>query len=757
MNLLDPLTLALILTVVSLWQMLAIGLLYRLAPSYPGVRLWMLATAFEAASTGLIALRGVAPPLVTVIFANALGLIGIAVLVEGIGRFLGRPIRGWPIISGVMIGAVVLAHLAFTYLLVSIGARVFLLLLCAAILHGCGVALLLRAAPPHLRWAARFSAASLACDGVWSLVRAAALFVGAQLTGMASPVNSIAPVVILVTDLLTTAGLAGLIIQSLLYDLRQAQARERMTLATAAAELKVANAALEQRLSMNRLLVDHLPDTALMLFDANLRYTLAAGPALEGGSFAPQMIEGRAITEVLPPDRAAALLPSYRAALAGRPQEMEYERAGRFYHVQILPVPDAISQGVSGMVVARDVTLIKRAEASLTAAKEAAESADRAKSTFLAHMSHEIRTPLNAVIGTADLLRDTALDSEQQAYVATIQTGGEALLAIVNTILDLAKIEAGQFTLDRESIDLPVLLNSARALVAPSADAKGIALRLHVDPQLPSFVQGDAARLRQILINLLANAIKFTSVGEVALHAAALPLGDGRHELAVSVRDSGIGIAPEHVTQIFQPFAQAAATTARHYGGTGLGLTISRHLAELMGGQIEVSSQLEVGSTFTLRLPVVASSPPPAARQCPATALAPNMRLLIVEDNPVNQWVTRKLLIRLGQDAEVVADGAAAVAAVAQRDYDLVLMDIQMPGMDGDEASRAIRALGSAVRQPMIVALTANVLATDQERYRQAGMDDCLTKPVSLAALTDLLARVPARRGASSFPNAKES
>jgi PAS domain S-box-containing protein len=492
-----------------------------------------------------------------------------------------------------------------------------------------------------------------------------------------------------------------------------------------------------------------------------------------------QMI-GHTLADVLPPEVAEATLRCVARTLeTGTPQVMDCQLAfpdglRDFENRLVVSGPDEV------LCIARDVTEHRQAERARGEAEAARlqseevlrqanidlERANRAKSEFLATMSHEIRTPLNGVIGLTDLLRRSSLTSQQQEYVHAIQASGDALLSLINDILDLSKIEAGQMVLELQPLDPRQLVGDVVAVFLAQARAKGLHLSAKVDPAVPPLLVGDPVRLRQVLLNLVSNAVKFTgqengigpgradgSHGEVAIVMALAEENAEGALLWIGVRDSGIGIAPETQAALFEPFTQADASTTRRYGGTGLGLAIARRLVEAMGGTIGVESAPGKGSTFwlTLRLARATTADAPTPLPAPsdlATGARARGRVLVAEDNAVNRLVAVGQLESLGCAVETVEDGRQAVEAVRQGHYDLVLMDCHMPEMDGFSATRAIRDAEAAegrVRTP-IVALTADALAGDREKSLAAGMDDHLTKPVTLERLDAILGRRMTRR-----------
>ena len=458
----------------------------------------------------------------------------------------------------------------------------------------------------------------------------------------------------------------------------------------------------------------------------------------------PAELIGRPVTDMILPEDVPALAESFRAlvklpvgqsARGVRYRGVHSNGSVRWFEARTSVIRDAHGLATGFHDVVRDITETKRLEAELIAARDVAEAAARVKSEFLANMSHELRTPLTSVIGFSGLLQDSPdLPETERRYADRIATASEALLSVINDILDYSKLEAEAVSLDAAAFDPAATARGAAAMVETQCQAKGVSLAVEID-DLPRGILGDQGRFRQVTLNFLSNAVKFTVSGEIRLDVRRRG-----ERLRVAVTDSGIGIAPEKIDALFDRFTQADASTTRVYGGTGLGLAISRRLIELMGGEIGAESRPGEGSTFWFEIPLIEAEGDAGAEAVDAVVLAPGTRILLADDAPANRELVRIILSGWGVELDTVCDGAEAVEAASRGDYDLVLMDVHMPVMDGMDATRAIRALGGARAAVPILALTANVQPDQIEACAQAGMDGHVGKPIQIGELIAAIA-----------------
>ncbi len=514
------------------------------------------------------------------------------------------------------------------------------------------------------------------------------------------------------------------------------------------AALEAENAALRRTGTLYEALSDNAP-AVLYVKDRDGRFLLSNRLHTQLLGLAHGETIGKRESDLLPAAEAEAIdAVTAQVFTSGEPRssvfQLDLEGKERSFLELIFPIRDAGGQTIAVGGISNDIS--DRIEV------ERAQSASRAKSAFLAMMSHEIRTPLNAILGMATLLADTGLDGTQREMLTTMTTSSTALLTILDDVLDFSKIEAGRLEIDRVPVDPRDLGEQVRRLVASMANDRVLSLAVEVGDDVPAWVATDPTRLRQVLINLLANAVKFTEVGAVTLRVSSRATGEGRHELTFTVQDTGPGIPPDRIGQLFEAFEQLDSSTTRRFGGTGLGLAISQRLVGLLGGVIRVESALGRGSTFHFTVPVEAVPAPDDPAPAEPAPLAPDaaprarLRILLAEDNAVNQRVTVGMLNKLGYESAVAGDGLTALEMVLAGEYDVVLMDVRMPGLDGPETTRRIRAEAPASRQPRIAALTANVMKEDREACLAAGMDDFLAKPLRLRVLAEALERAAAAR-----------
>ncbi len=505
-------------------------------------------------------------------------------------------------------------------------------------------------------------------------------------------------------------------------------------------ELKRTEAALRESEELHRFLSDNAPDMIARLSpDGMIKYVSPSCERVFG--YTPEEHMRLTPMDMCHPDD----LPMIGAAIVGMVERRQKRldepltyrarrKDGQWIWVEANPhlVLDALGEPIEIVDIVRDVTHTKAFEAELEQARVRAEAAAAAKSAFLANMSHELRTPLTSIIGFARLLGDRAeLKTEAKHYAQRISDASEALLAIINDVLDFSKLEAGQVTLEEAPVSVRRLAEETTGIVSIQAAAKGLKLKIHLGAGVPEHVVGDVARMRQVLLNMLSNAVKFTETGGVTVKASWKPgEGDVSGRLRLAVCDTGAGIEPEKVKRLFERFSQADVSINRTHGGTGLGLAISKGIVELMGGRIGVTTRPGKGSTFWFELPVEVGESPISVQASDAELDCAPLRVLVVDDTAVNRELVKLMLQPLGFMVEEASGGAEGVKAAVSQAYDLILMDVRMPGVDGLEATRVIRATSKLNSHIPILALTADVQPENTVACQAAGMDDVLAKPI---------------------------
>jgi PAS domain S-box-containing protein len=509
-------------------------------------------------------------------------------------------------------------------------------------------------------------------------------------------------------------------------------------------EMELANAALRASEARFRLLAENGNDLIVQLdLDGRITYISPSVETVTG--YSPEALVGRDVAEIIHADDLPALDHSVEQSLAHperRASCVEYRIRhvdGRELWLEARPTPlfDPASGEAIGITdVVRDITERKALEAELVAKCEEAQAATRAKAEFLANMSHEIRTPLTAIMGFSGLLeRLPDLSGEARSHLRRICTAGDQLLGVVNDVLDFSRLDAGQVELDPQPLDPAAFVVETLDLLSGQAADKSLELTTRIADGIPAWVRLDGGRIRQVLLNLIGNAIKFTASGTVSVSLETC----GPEALKFAVTDTGPGIAPELHGRLFERFSQVDGSITRDFGGAGLGLAICKRLVELMDGSIGVESATGEGSRFWFTVPAPLASAPSRGREAPATPLAAPMSILVVDDLAVNRLLVRAMLEPLGHSLEEAASGPEAVKAAMSGPFDLILMDLQMPGMDGLEATRVIRSTAEPNRTAPIVALSANVLAEQIADCHAAGMNDHLAKPIVPADLLAIL------------------
>ncbi len=511
--------------------------------------------------------------------------------------------------------------------------------------------------------------------------------------------------------------------------------------------LRTTREALSRRDKYYRTLAENFPVGIIMLFDRSGRITIADGQGLEAAGLRKAQMEGRQPPECLPPEVASQLAPHHAAVLEGRRANFTVSVKDRVYHAHAQPLLNDRGEVEAGMTVLTDVTRREEYETALRKAKEAAEAASELKGQFVANISHELRTPISGIMGITEVALSEGPPEKWHRHFTIIKNVSDGLLGVINDVLDFSRIEAGKMTLERKPFNLHSLLTDCMETLRLRAEQKRLGLRMEFDSGLEQWVTGDPGRLRQVLVNLMDNAIKFTETGQVQVEVHRVGNAPGRQAVLFSITDSGIGIPEDRLGDLFNSFSQVDGSLSRQHGGSGLGLAICRHLVQLMGGSLGVESRSGEGSRFYFSLSLETRAPVELAglhaalpQGCGgADAAARKLRILLAEDNDLNQEFLTYFLEDHGHTVLVAGNGEEAVRLVRQGGVDIVLMDVQMPVLSGLEATRILRESPEPYSVIPIVALTAHAMAGDRERFLQAGMDAFVGKPVDRDRLSRAL------------------
>lgn len=478
------------------------------------------------------------------------------------------------------------------------------------------------------------------------------------------------------------------------------------------------------------MLVNNIPNVNLYLFNENLEYTFAAGAEMLSQGLSEKDFKGRSVYEVYSDDILNTILPSYKSALAGKSIKTEYRDKSKSYNIWVLPLKKDSGQVYGGMVITQNITESKKAAKSLNDAKRQAEEANRVKSDFLANISHEIRTPLNAIVGFSEQLMKTKLTKQQEGFADVVNKASEHLLALVNDILILSKIEAGKSQIDKESFRLRNIFELVYDTLKYRADEKELNFVYKISPQADGAFLGDPMRIRQVLMNLASNAIKFTETGYVEMlcyRDEKLP-----ERIHFEVIDTGVGIPQEKIDEIFDQFKQVDSTITKKYGGTGLGLTICKNLVEAMGGEISVWSQTGIGSRFKFYLPLSVSPDMVPENEVESRGEFDNMilglKVLLVDDDGVNRLLGKTVLENMQCEVDIAIDGREAMEKLGKEKYELVLLDIHMPDISGLEVAKHLRT-ELKDESTYVLAVTAAALKEEKSSFKTSGINDYLIKP----------------------------